>query len=372
MCHQEASAKKQKVDSGSASGSAGSEGDGSKGSKDGSKGCKDGSKGGKGSGGKGGSKGKGGNVEFNGTCHHCGIWGHRQSDCKRLDAELAKKGGGKGAKGGPKGGKGPTLAQVGDENFDEGYAGEVDDSAVDDDWSFGGICSLSAAPAAPPALVFGPRHPPAPQQQQAARGRSDDTAAAAEAAAGRAKTQQRQQQQQQKQQQQPVHLQNRFAALSLLVDDAEPALLGAVSGAEVRSGRVVEAVIDSGAVHSVTPPSKFPGPMVSSPWSRAKRGYRAANGTGIKNLGQVQVAFKTTEGHKCQIPFQVAEVEQPLISVAHLAAAGNRVELGDSDGRIINLVTGKAIALEKRGGVYLLKMFIPDAGTAMPFGRQGA
>jgi uncharacterized protein (DUF1684 family) len=162
--------------------------------------------------------------------------------------------------------------------------------------------------------------------------------------------------------------------LNLLVGDAEPEreLLGAVSVGENRRGYVVEAVVDSGAVHSVTPPRKFPGPMTSSPWSRAGRGYRAANGTGIKNLGQVQVAFATCEGHKCVIPFQVAEVEQPLLSVAHLTAAGNKVELGASDGRIVNLTTGKAIALEKRGGVYLLKMFVAYGEAPLPFHRQGA
>jgi hypothetical protein len=84
----------------------------------------------------------------------------------------------------------------------------------------------------------------------------------------------------------------------------------------------------------------------------------------------VQVAFGTGEGHQCRIPFQVAEVEQPLLSVAHLTAAGNKVELGASDGRIVNLASGRTIALEKRGGVYLLKMFVPYA--PLPFGRQGA
>ncbi len=156
----------------------------------------------------------------------------------------------------------------------------------------------------------------------------------------------------------------------MLTDDAED-LLCAVSG-EMRGGRVIEAVVDSGAVHSVTPPSLFPGKMCPSPWSRAGRGYRAANGTGIKNLGQTQVPFRTAEGHKCHLPFQVAEVEQPLLSVAHLTAAGNRVELGHADGRIVNLSTGRSIALERRGGVYILKMFIADAAAPLPFRRQGA
>jgi hypothetical protein len=167
-----------------------------------------------------------------------------------------------------------------------------------------------------------------------------------------------------------IKTQNSFAALSLLTDDAEE-LLGAVSG-EMRGGRVVEAVVDSGAVHSVTPPGLFPGRVDPSPWSRAGRGYRAANGTGIKNLGQLTVPFKTTEGHKCWIPFQVAEVEQPLLSVAHLTQAGNRVELGHANGRVVNTTTGRAIALERRGGVYIMKMYIADRGATPPFHRQGA
>ena len=164
--------------------------------------------------------------------------------------------------------------------------------------------------------------------------------------------------------------QNSFGALDSLTDDTEQ-LLGPAPG-EKRGGRVVEAVVDSGAVHSVTPPGVFPGLVSPSPWSTAGRGYRAANGTGIKNLGQLSVKFATTEGDRCSIPFQVAEVEQPLLSVAHLAKAGNRVELGDKGGRVVNLTTGRAIALERRGGVYILKMYLADGVSPAPFRRQGA
>jgi hypothetical protein len=161
---------------------------------------------------------------------------------------------------------------------------------------------------------------------------------------------------------------NAVPALSLLTDDAEELLAAVSSGA--RGGRVIEAVVDSGAVHSVTPPGLFPGPTVPSPWSRAGRGYRAANGTGIKNLGQIAVKFCTTEGDRCAIPFQVAEVDQPLLSVAHLTSAGNRVELGHASGRVVNLTTGRAIALERRGGVYIMRMYIADGVVPAPFGRQ--
>ena len=163
---------------------------------------------------------------------------------------------------------------------------------------------------------------------------------------------------------------NSFAALGLLTGDADE-LLAAVSGS-TSEGQVVEAVVDSGAVHSVTPPGLFPGPTLPSPWSRAGRGYKAANGTGIKNLGQIAVKFATAEGDRCSIPFQVAEVEQPLLSVAHLTAAGNRVELGHTGGRVVNTTTGRAIALERRGGVYIMEMYIAKGVAPAPFRRQGA
>ena len=62
---------------------------------------------------------------------------------------------------------------------------------------------------------------------------------------------------------------NSFAALSLLTDGAEELLAAVSSGA--RGGRVIEAIVDSGAVHSVTPPGLFPGPTVPTPWSMAGR-----------------------------------------------------------------------------------------------------
>jgi hypothetical protein len=296
--------------------------------------------------GKGGPAPAEGNAEFNGVCHHCGIWGHRRSDCRRLDTEMGKKGG-KGGKGGPKGGKGPIL-ECAEENAAEENAAAED--LAGEEWYFGHLGSVTPAePEWTPAKATKATAYRKPALLPTAGFHVGGSAAPAR-----------------------TEHKNRFSALSLLLDDAAPEeLLGAVAGDE-RRGRIVEAVVDSGAVHSVAPPSKFPGPMTSSPWSRAGRGYRAANGTGIKNLGQVQVAFGTNEGHKCKIPFQVANVEQALLSVAHLTMAGNRVELGANDGRIVNISTGRTIALEKRGGVYLLKMFVADDGTPLPFGRQGA
>jgi hypothetical protein len=163
----------------------------------------------------------------------------------------------------------------------------------------------------------------------------------------------------------------RHSGVNSLRDDSD-VLLGAVAGETSAGGKWVEAAVDSGAVHSVAPPGVFPGKTHPSPWSRQGKGYRAANGTSIKNLGQQQVPFATAEGFRCSIPFQVAEVEQPLLSVSHLTGAGNIVQFGDTSGSIVNRTTGRSIALERRGGVYIMQMWVPDAAAALPFRRQGA
>ena len=147
-------------------------------------------------------------------------------------------------------------------------------------------------------------------------------------------------------------------------------LPGSLVGAVAREGGVLEAVVDSGAEESGAPPGFFAAEMVPSPMSKAGGKYRAANGARIRNLGQQKVAFTTAEGHKCLMPFQVAEVERPLISVAQLTSAGNRVVLNDTGGQIVNAKTGKTIELVRRGGVYLLLMSI-GVGVASDFPRQG-
>jgi len=129
--------------------------------------------------------------------------------------------------------------------------------------------------------------------------------------------------------------------------------------------RIIDVVVDSGAVQSVAPPGLFPGKVVPSPMSTSGRTFRAANGSRIKNLGQVRVNFTSQEGHRCSLPFQVAEVEHALLSVSHLARVGNVVELHADGGRITNPTTGKTMELERRGGVYLLRLRV--AG----FSRQG-
>ncbi len=97
------------------------------------------------------AKGGGTGAEFQGLCNHCGNWGHRLAECRKLSQELGKKGGSKGkagGKGGPKGGKGPLVDPLLEVTADDDWAGELgaDAAAAElDEWCFdSAICSLAA------------------------------------------------------------------------------------------------------------------------------------------------------------------------------------------------------------------------------------
>ena len=92
--------------------------------------------------------------------------------------------------------------------------------------------------------------------------------------------------------------------------------------------------------------------------SREGRSYRAANGSPMANLGQMTAHFRDADGRACGIPFQVAKVERPLISVSRLASAGCRVTFKGGVGEILHVATGRRLPLVWRGRVYALDMCV--------------
>ena len=106
---------------------------------------------------------------------------------------------------------------------------------------------------------------------------------------------------------------------------------------------------------------------------RAGGRYRAANGARIPNLGEQRVPFQTADGHRCILLFQVAPIEKPLISVAQLSRAGNRVVLDDTGGFIENKRSGQKMRVAKEGSTYTLIMKVKTApGPATGFARRGS
>ena len=97
--------------------------------------------------------------------------------------------------------------------------------------------------------------------------------------------------------------------------------------------------------------------------------YQSADGSTMPNLGEQQVAFVTSEGHSCNLTFQVADVHKPLIAVTQLTAAGNELRLYKNGGRVINPKTGKEISFGRKNGVYVLNIWVkpgPESDSHRP------
>ena len=146
--------------------------------------------------------------------------------------------------------------------------------------------------------------------------------------------------------------------IALVIKDE--VLIQAVAKDKERKGfRLVEAVFNFGAEDSVAPPRVFSDPIVLLAMSKAGGRYREADGYRVPNIGQPAVCFRTHEGIAAGFFFQTAEIERPLISASQLATSGNRVLFSAAGTKIINETTGKRTALRKRGGIDVLRMWIP-------------
>ena len=151
----------------------------------------------------------------------------------------------------------------------------------------------------------------------------------------------------------------RFALLNILMkepsEEENEMSLNAL-GRQVPVARLVEAVIDSGAVDSVAPPGLFEGVLRPSAMSKNGKKHRGPDGFRIPNLGQQDVTFESDEGHKCGMTWQVADIERPLIAVSHLSMAGNKVVLEKDGGEIVHQVSGRKIKFLRKGGIYVVRM----------------
>ena len=131
--------------------------------------------------------------------------------------------------------------------------------------------------------------------------------------------------------------------------------------------RKIQILVDSGAAENVLPPNLLPD-MEAKEGEAAKKGvkYMTADGNEIPNLGEFDLPFRTYEGHKCGIKFQLADVKRPLLSVTALTSKGNTVTFSETGGKIVSPDGKQNIGFHRQQGVYVLEVYVP------PFQRQGA
>ena len=140
--------------------------------------------------------------------------------------------------------------------------------------------------------------------------------------------------------------------------------------------KLVEAIFDTGAFKSCTPPGLFPGKIRASKMSRSGKGFAGPDQSPIPNLGEQDCKFLTEDGSQATMCLQVAPIDRILIAGADVTASGQtRVELLKESGTITTttrLGASRTIPLHRRGnedgGVYIMRLWIPSA--AVGFTRQ--
>ena len=151
-----------------------------------------------------------------------------------------------------------------------------------------------------------------------------------------------------------------------------PLKCAAESMAGCRRYKCTEAVVDSGAEETLAPRGAFAWRARTSAMSRAGACYLTANGVPIPNLGELDVQSLTSEAYPAEVPFQLADIERPLIAVSALANAGHLVEFIERGGKITHQ-SGTVTGLERRGGTYILRMWVPiETVTPALFHRHGS
>jgi len=148
-------------------------------------------------------------------------------------------------------------------------------------------------------------------------------------------------------------------------------VISAVDSADGEGWEQMSILIDSGSTETVAPEKALAGyELISTDWSEMGKGYSAANGTDIPNLGEKIVKGQTQNGMWCTMRFQVCNVTKPLGSVSRICQAGSRVIFGppDEGSYIEHIVTKKRTMLRQSKGLYYLDMWIAPSTT---FPRQG-
>jgi len=99
--------------------------------------------------------------------------------------------------------------------------------------------------------------------------------------------------------------------------------------------------------------------------------FNGLDGHELPNYGELDCPWEPVEGHSCGTTWQLSDVERFLLAATELTAAGNDIILRKKDGEIRNQKIGKRIHLQKKGGVYVLKMRVASHIIASEFPRQG-
>ena len=97
--------------------------------------------------------------------------------------------------------------------------------------------------------------------------------------------------------------------------------------------------------------------------------YVAADGTRIPNVGQQLVKFMTLDGTWTELLFQIAAINNALVSVSKLNEAGYKVVFDENNSYIMHKKTKRVIKMKKENGVFVIDAYVPkklETGFSRP------
>ena len=369
-------------------------------------------KGGKDGGGKGKGKEGGGKGKFDGTCYHCGMYGHRIGQCWKKDKEVEKGkskgkgdpfamfGGGKngygcgnskgkgkseggyngyGGKGGGKGGKGGGMYGF-DGNWYEGpqerqgYA-----------WTLA-------------SMVEAPRPVKVQNQWKDLEEKGDDYEKEQKArdlkemewcSKDGGDYEEKFPKTPMGNYSKKTGIRRRFRPMPKDAEQIPLSLFCPADGGKAEAQELcpatiaesgwqwVKGVVDSGAANSVAHPDMCPQyPVMPSAGSKAGVEYTSASGGVIPNLGEQVLEIVTQDGRESQARYQSADVSRTLNSVSEICdgggAGGQYVLFSKWGGQILNPESGRRMAFDREGGMYTMGMWVrPNDKPASVFPRPG-
>ena len=124
----------------------------------------------------------------------------------------------------------------------------------------------------------------------------------------------------------------------------------------------IKVCLDSGAIDWVT--NKKTASAFKTKDTEASKngcGYRAANGTSIKNYGERTIEGFTSEWEPVKIAMQVAEVNKTLGSAFRMNQCGNKIVLDGDNSYFVNKKTGKITKVHQEKGQYVFYIWVRAA-----------
>ena len=139
---------------------------------------------------------------------------------------------------------------------------------------------------------------------------------------------------------------------------------GAVSSTERKGWQEIEVTFDSGATDPVMPLRMCEGISIQpSPQSLRGAEYEVANGETIPNVGERRCEVMTAGSRIPKLMhFQICDVHKPVLSAARVADMGYRSVLDKDGGYLEDLHSGDWIPLERRGSLYVMRLWVREAG----------